>query len=189
MLHILFILIVFGNVFLYVWYDFSQFSCSDAFLSFRDVFLCPFSLLCFPLYWHWSVYLFSAVEVVEVTMTLQSWLIGFPMKQTISHSMGIFFPLIIILPKYIFNWTNYMQLEGIIVCYNLLRYIKNSSVFCAIYFMAFLIMLFFQGTICYCNYCFIIICFVCFLVLCYFSLISFSFNIILKKLIFVYWCS
>lgn len=32
-----------------------------------------------------------------------------------------------------------MQLEGIIVCYNLLRYIKNSSVFCAIYFMAFLI--------------------------------------------------
>lgn len=60
-------------------------------------------------------------------------------EANISHSKGIFFPLIIILPKYIFNWTNYMQLEGIIVCYNLLRYIKNSSVFCAIYFMAFLI--------------------------------------------------
>lgn len=113
---------MFWNVFLYVQYSFSQFSHSDAFLSFRDVFLCPFSLLCFPLYWHCSVYLFS---YVEVTMTLQSWLTGSPMKQTISHSKGIFFPLIIILPKYVFNWTSYVQLEEIIVCYNLLRYIKK----------------------------------------------------------------
>lgn len=54
------ILIVFWNLFLYVRYGFGQFSCSDASLVFRDIFLCPLS---FPLYWRWSVQLFSSVEV------------------------------------------------------------------------------------------------------------------------------